>query len=165
MNIITAADRHWAIGKEGKNLVTIPSVQQMLLRETAGKAVVMGKRTLDNFPGGQPLGNRMNVVLSQNTELKVKGAKVCHSMKEAIEYLRNYSSEDIYIIGGQSIYRQFLPYCSTVHVTRIDYTYDADAFFPDLENDGEWEMTEESDEQTYFDLCYTFQRFERTKKL
>lgn len=55
MNIITAADRHWAIGKEGKNLVTIPSVQQMLLRETAGKAVVMGKRTLDNFPGGQPL--------------------------------------------------------------------------------------------------------------
>lgn len=165
MNIITTADRRWAIGKGGKNLVTIPADQQMFLRETAGKTVVMGKRILENLPGGQPLGNRINVVLSRGTDLKVKGIRVCGSMEEALRYLRNFRTEDIYIMGGESIYRQFLPYCSTVHVTRIDYTYDADAFFPDLDNSGEWEMTEESDEQTYFDLCYTFQKFERTKKL
>ena len=105
----------------------------------------------------------MNVLLSGNRDYKVKGARVCGSLDQALEVLSAYDTDDIYIIGGLSIYEQFLPYVDTVHVTRIDYTYDADTFFSNLEKDGAWEMTGESDEQTYFDLCYTFQKFQRKK--
>ena len=163
MNILVAADRHWAIGKDGRGLVTIPADQQMLMRERAGKVVVRGRKTLEGLPGAQPLGNRVNVVLSGNRDYKVKGARVCGSLDQALEVLSAYDTDDIYIIGGLSIYEQFLPYVDTVHVTRIDYTYDADTFFSNLEKAGAWEMTGESDEQTYFDLCYTFQKFQRKK--
>ena len=112
---------------------------------------------------GQPLGSRVNVVLSRNEDYKVKGAQVCGSMAKALETLSAYDTDDIYIIGGLSIYEQFLPHADTVHVTRIDYTYDADTFFNNLEKDEAWEMVQESDEQTYFDLCYTFQKFQRKK--
>ena len=73
MNILVAADRHWAIGKDGRGLVTIPADQQMLMRETAGKVVVMGRKTLEGLPGAQPLGNRVNVVLSGNRDYKGHG--------------------------------------------------------------------------------------------
>ena len=94
---------------------------------------------------------------------RVKGAVVCHSLEEALKALKDYDEDDIYIIGGESIYRQFLPYCTTAHVTSIDYTYDGDAYFPDLEEEEGWYLAEEGDEQTYFDLCYTFRRFRRKK--
>jgi len=93
----------------------------------------------------------------------VKGADVCHSVEECLELLKNYGPDDIYIIGGESIYRQFLPYCSRAEITWIDFAYSADAHFPNLEESGEWEMTEESDEQTYFDLCYTYRVYEKQR--
>ena len=163
MNLMVTVDRHWAIGRDGRPLVTIPANQQLLLKETAGKVVVMGRKTLEGLPGGQPLGNRVNIVMTHDEARRVKGARLCHSMADALKVLEAYAQEDIYIIGGQSIYEQFLPYCRTAHVTSIDYVYDADACFPDLEKDGNWRLAEEGDEQTYFDLCYTFQKFERTK--
>ncbi|MBO7631909.1 MAG: dihydrofolate reductase, partial [Lachnospiraceae bacterium] len=70
-------------------------------------------------------------------------------------------SENVYVIGGASIYRQFLPYCDTAYVTKIDYLYDADTFFPDLDADPEWECTEESEEQTYYDIIYRFTKYVR----
>lgn len=161
MNLIVAADRHWAIGKDGRVLVTIPADRQMFMKETAGKMVVMGRKTLESLPGGQPLGNRGNLVLTHDENYRVKGAQVCHSLDEALEVLSDYDTDDIFIIGGSSVYEQFLPFVHVVHVTRIDYTYDADTFFPDLEKDGQWKLEAESDEQTYFDLCYTFQKFVR----
>lgn len=163
MNLIVAADRHWAIGKDGHALVTIPADQQMLMRETAGKVVVMGRKTLEGLPGGQPLGNRVNLILTHDENFKARGARACHGIEEAIEVLAAYDTEDVYVIGGLSIYEQFLPYADTVHVTRVDYTYDADTFFHNLEQDEDWELADEGDEQTYFDLCYTFQKFQRRK--
>lgn len=163
MNLIVAADTHWAIGKDGHVLVTIPADQQMLMKETAGKVVVMGRRTLESLPGGQPLGNRTNLILTHDEDYKARGARICHSLEAALEMLSAYDTDDIYVIGGQSIYEQFLPYVDTVHVTRIDYTYDADTFFHNMEQDEGWSMVEEGDEQTYFDLCYTFQKFQRKK--
>ena len=164
MNLCVTADRHWAIGKDGRPLVTIPADRQMFLKETAGKVVLMGRRTLEGLPGGQPFGNRVNIVLTHDMQYKVKGAVVCHSLEEALKTLENYDESDIYIIGGKSIYRQFLPYCTTAHVTSIDYTYDGDAYFPDLEKEDGWYLAEEGDEQTYFDLCYTFRRFQRKEQ-
>lgn len=164
MNLIVSADRNWSIGKNGRPLVNIPAERQLLLKETAGKTVVMGRKTLETLPGGQPLGGRVNVILSSDPSFKARGAVVCRSMEDALEYLKEFASEDIYILGGESIYRQFLPYCSTIHLTSIDYVYDADLRFPlDLNRASDWELAEEGEEQTYFDLCYTFCRYERCK--
>lgn len=163
MNLIVAVDKGWAIGRDGRLLVAIPADQQMFLRETTGKVVVMGRKTLESLPGAQPLGNRVNLVLTRDRNYKAKGAVICHSMEEALEMLREYDAENVYIIGGQSIYEQFLPYCETAHVTAIDYTYDADTFFPNLDKDGEWKLAEEGEEQTYFNLCYTFLKYVRIK--
>ena len=109
MNLCVTADRHWAIGKDGRPLVTIPADRQMFLKETDGKVVVMGRRTLEGLPGGQPFGNRVNIVLTHDMQYKVKGAVVCHSLEEALKALKDYDEGDIYIIGGESVYRQFLP--------------------------------------------------------
>lgn len=164
MNLIVAADKKWAIGREGRRLVTIPGDQQLLLKETAGKVVVMGRKTLESLPGGQPLGSRTNVVLSRDPGFKPKGVLVCSGIEEALKLLADYDPEDVFILGGESIFRQFLPYCSTVHVTAIDYVYDADTYFPDLDQDPDWEMTAEGDEQTYFSLCYTFREYKKVNK-
>lgn len=161
MNMIAAVDKHWGIGKNNQLLVKIPNDQKLFLEETAGKVVVMGRKTLESLPGHQPLAGRTNVILTERRDFKVKGAVICHSMEETLELLKNYSSEDIFIIGGECIYRQFLPYCDVAHVTWIDYAYDADTFLPDLDQDPQWEMAAASDEQTYFDICYEFRMYKR----
>ena len=163
MNLIVAVDQNWAIGKAGRLLVNIPADRQMFMKETTGKTVVMGRKTLESLPGGQPLGKRENIVLTRDENYRVKGAAVCHSVEEALSLLEGKDPEDIFIIGGQSIYEQLLPYCDVVHVTRIDQAYEADTYFPDLDQKPEWKITAESDEQTYFDLEYTFVRYERKK--
>lgn len=163
MNLIVAVDRNWAIGKDGRLLVNIPADQQLFMKETTGKTVVMGRRTLESLPGGQPLGKRENIVLTRDENYRVKGAKVCHSVEEVLDLLRGKASDDVFVIGGQSIYEQFLPYCDTAHVTYVDYVYDADTLFPNLDRDPDWRLVRESDEQTYFDLCYYFRQYERTR--
>ena len=161
MNLIVAVDKNWAIGNKGKQLVTIPDDQRLFRQETIGKVIVMGRKTLESLPGGQPLAGRTNVVLTENKDYKKKGTVIMHSLEETLKYLEPYPTEDVYIIGGETIYRQFLPYCDTAHVTWIDYAYDADTFFPNLEQDPMWRMTDVSDEQTYFNLCYEFRKYER----
>ena len=80
-----------------------------------------------------------------------------------MEELKKYRSEDIYIIGGESIYEQLLPYCDVCHITKIDKSYEADRYFPNLDKMPEWEITQDSEEQTYFDLEYLFLKYERVK--
>ena len=164
MNLIVNVDKNWAIGYKGKLLVSIPEDMKFFRSETTGKLVVLGRKTLATFPGGRPLKNRTNIILTRNEDFTVKDAVVYHSVEETLEELKKYSSEDIYIIGGDTIYRQFLPFCDVAHVTRTEHAYDADAWFPNLDEDPEWELTGQSEEKTYFDLEFTFCRYERKKK-
>ncbi|MBQ3975139.1 MAG: dihydrofolate reductase [Lachnospiraceae bacterium] len=164
MNLIVAVDRNWGIGYKGQLLVSIPNDHKMFRKETLNKVIVYGRKTLETFPLSQPLDRRTNIILSRNPDYQVRGAVVVHSIEELLKELEKYDSEDIYIIGGESIYRQMLPWCDTVHVTMIDYAYQADAFFPDLDKDPEWEITADSEEQTYFDIPYTFVRYSRKKQ-
>ena len=165
MIAISAVDKNWAIGNQGKLLISLPEDQKGVFKKyTAGHTVVYGRKTLETFPMAQPLDRRINIVLSGNRDYKVKNAVVVHSIEELLGELRAYPSEDIYIIGGESIYRQMLPYCDTAHITKIDYAYEADAYFPNLDEDPDWEVTADSDEQTYFDIAYTFVRYERKVK-
>ena len=101
--------------------------------------------------------------MSTNKSLQVRNALVVHSIEELLEACRAYESDDIYVIGGASVYRQLLPYCDTAHITKIDYAYQADAWFPNLDEDPDWKITADSEEQTYFDIEYQFLKYERIK--
>ena len=164
MNIIVAVDKNWAIGCNNKLLVSIPSDMKFFRETTTGNVVVMGRKTLESFPNGMPLKNRTNIVLTGNRDYQVKGAIVVHSMEELLEELKKYNSEQIYVIGGDSVYRQMLPYCDVAHITRIDHAYEADAYFPNLDEMEDWYIAADSDEQTYFDLEYQFLMYKRKTK-
>lgn len=161
MNLIVAVDENWGIGKDNKLLVRIPADMKFFRETTTGKVVVMGRKTLESFPGGLPLKNRTNIVLTHNSSYQAKGAVLVHSEEELMRELENYPSEDVYVIGGESIYRQLLPYCDTAHVTKIGYAYEADSYFPNLDELDQWEETAASEEQTYFDLEYQFVKYEK----
>lgn len=163
MNLIAAVDSKWGIGNKRQLLVQIPADQKLFRQETMGKVIVLGRRTLETFPQGMPLAGRTNIILSRDPAFRVKGGIVVHSLEELMEKLKEYATEDVYVVGGESIYQQLLPYCDAAHLTMIDHTYEADAHFPDLDADREWVQTQESDEQTYFDIAYTFVKYERRK--
>ena len=163
MNLIVAVDENWGIGKDNKLLVSIPSDMKFFRQTTTGKVVVMGRKTLESFPNGLPLKNRTNIVLTANPDYRVKDAIIVHSVPELLAELGNYHSEDVYVIGGERVYRELLPFCDVAHVTKIGHVYEADAYFPKLDEMEEWEITGESEEQTYFDLEYLFVRYERKR--
>ena len=145
MNIIATVDKNWAIGKDNKLLVSIPADMKMFRQETTGKVVVMGRKTLESFPNGLPLKNRTNIVLTGNKDYNVKDAIIVYTVEELLEEIKKYPSEEVYCIGGDSVYKQRLHYCDTAHEM------------------PEWKVTAESDEQTYFDLEYSFMKYERIK--
>ena len=161
MNMIAAVDSKWAIGNKHKLLISIPADMKMFRQETMGKVVVMGRKTLESFPGQKPLPKRTNIVLTAKKDYNAGDAVVVHSIDELMEELKKYDTNDIYIIGGETIYRQMLPYADVCHITKIDREYEADAYFPNLDKDEEWEITAESDEQVYFDTTYAFVKYER----
>ena len=152
MNLIAAVDKNWAIGCKNKLLVSIPADMKFFRETTTGKVVVMGRKTLESFPNGQPLKKRVNI-----------DAIIVHSMEELREELKKYPSEDIYVIGGETIYKQLLDDCDVAHITKIDYAFEADAYFPNLDEMPEWKITQDSEEQTYFDLEYYFYKYEKVK--
>ncbi len=164
MNIIAAVDRNWAIGLKNKLLVKIPEDHKFFRQITMGKVVVMGRKTLESFPNGLPLEGRTNLVLTGNRDYRVKGALCLPSIEALKKELERYESKDIFVIGGESVYRQLLDDCDVAHITRIDYAYQADAWFPNLDQREDWEITGDSEEHTYFDLEYYFYRYEKVKK-
>ena len=121
----------------------------------------MGRKTLESFPNGLPLKNRINIVLTKNLDYKVKGALIVHTKEQLFKELWQYDSKNIYVIGGESIYRMLLDQCDTAFVTKIDYIYEADTYVPNLDELPEWEITQESEEQTYFDLEYRFVTYQK----
>ena len=163
MNLIAAVDNNWAIGKNTHLLVRIPMDQKFFRETTTGKVVVMGRKTLESFPDGRPLKMRTNIVLTHNPDYKVDNAIVVHSLDELHQELKKYNSEDIYVIGGEKIYEQLLDECDVAHITKINFFYDADAYFPNLDERPEWKITADSEEQTYFDLEFYFYKYERVK--
>ena len=159
MNIIVAVDKNWAIGNDNKLLVSIPEDMKFFRSVTTGGVIIMGRRTLESFPGGKPLKNRVNIVITRNEAYDAKGAIVVHSVEEAVKEAEKYKDKNVFCIGGSSIYEQMLPYCDKAFVTYINFAYQADAFFPNLDEDPEWELEEEGEEETYFDLEYFFRTY------
>lgn len=159
MKLIVAVDKNWAIGKDGRLLVSIPEDMKLFRSETGGKVVVMGRKTLESFPNGKPLKNRVNIVLTADRNYKPADVVLCHSIEELGGELKKYPSDNIYVIGGGRIYEQLLPYCDTALITKINFAYDADTYFPNLDRMENWKETESSEEKTYYDLEYYFKSY------
>lgn len=161
MNIIVTVDENWAIGNRDMQLVKIPADWRALQEQTAGGVIIMGRKTLKLMPQEQPLFNRRNIILSANPAYQVRGAETAGSLDALFEKLEGIPQEDIYVCGGESVYRQLLPHCDTAYVTMVEKNYEADRYFENLDSSGAWRMTEESDEQTCFDITYYFRKYKR----
>ncbi len=161
MNLYVTADSNWGIGHNDELLIQIPRSQKMFLEETKGKVVIMGRKTLATLPQGLPLAGRTNIVLSKNEDLKIKGATVINSVEALLDEVKQYSEKDVYVIGGESVFEQLLPYCNVAHVVKLDHAYNANKYFVNLDKATDWIMTADSDEFTYFDIAYEFLKYER----
>ena len=136
MNAIVAVDQNWAIGKDGDQLCYISADLKRFKALTTGHPVILGRKTLPTFPGGRPLPGLRNLILSRDPAFTVEGAEVYHDL----DALLAAAPADSFVIGGGSVYRELLPYCETVYVTKIMSTFSADTFFPDLDADPEWDV-------------------------
>lgn len=164
MNIIVAVDENWGIGFNGDLLMRIPEDMAMFQKITSGKVVVMGRCTFNSLPHGKPLKNRINVVLSKDSDMAIEGAAVCHSLPDLLKLCGMYASDDIYIIGGQAVYEQLLPYCTTAYVTKLwPSPGRADRFFPNLDEEPDWSLAEQSKTQSYNEFSYAFLKYVNTK--
>jgi dihydrofolate reductase len=140
MNLVVAVDRNWGIGYKGDLLARIKADLKNFAVLTRERAVVLGSNTLATFPGGRVLKGRKNIVLNPDPDYAPEGACVAHSIEEAVKKAEEYGSENVWVIGGMSIYRQMLPYCDKAFVTRIDADFKKDAYFPDLDSDSRWKL-------------------------
>lgn len=163
MKLIVAVDENWGIGAGGKLLVSIPEDMKFFREKTTGKTVIYGRKTLESFPQGKALKNRRNIVITRDESYAADNAEIAHSVEEALSLAESDRPEDVYVIGGAAVYQQLLPYCDTAYVTYIEYPYSADVYMPNLDQDPAWELADESDEKTYFDLIYYFRTYRRKK--
>jgi dihydrofolate reductase len=155
MKAIVAVDLNWGIGLEGNLLEKIPEDMKFFREKTINKIVVMGRETLESFPNKNPLKDRINIVLTRkekyNSELIT-----CSSLEDALAELKKYNDDDIFIIGGESIYKQFLPYCDKVYVTKINNKYKADKYFVNLDTLDNWNVSDISEVKKYKGVEFNF---------
>ena len=161
MKAIVVVDENWNIGRDGGLLVHLSGDLKYFKQRTMGKTMVLGRKTLESFPGGKPLPGRPNLVLTRNPEYRPEGVQIFNSKEELMTYL-GPDTDDVFVCGGENIYRQFLEDCDTFYVTKIYAGYPADRSFPNLDERDDMEITWESEVQEEKGIRYQF--FEYTKK-
>lgn len=155
MKAIVAVDNNWGIGRNNELLFNLPLDMKFFRAKTLNKVVVMGSNTLKSFPGGNPLKNRVNIVLYPNGE-KRKDCIIVESLDELREELKRYPSDDIFIIGGAMFYKTMLPYCDTVYVTKVSADGNATVFYENLDKLPNWKCVDSSDEVEENNLLFRF---------
>ena len=155
MKLIAAVSADWAIGKDNDLLFSLPSDMRFFRTMTKGATVIMGRRTLESFPGGQPLKGRENIVLSRDPSFAPDGVTVVRNPSELPD------RPEAFVIGGEAIYRQLLPLCDTAYITKVDASVAADRFFPNLDTRDDWTLTEQSEPLTENGLTFRFLTYRR----
>ncbi len=160
MDLIVAVYENWGIGKNGTQPVVVPEDRKHFRRVTGRSTVIVGDRTMADFPGGKPLKNRRNIVLSIIPDFEAEGAEVAHSFDEAMSLVRE--DEETFVIGGASIYRLFLPYCRRAYITMIYTSPDCDVWFPNLDELENWRVEDEGELREHEGLFYRFMTYVNT---
>lgn len=162
MRLIVAVDENWGIGKENDLLCRISADMKYFRQMTTGHTLVLGRKTLESFPNKKPLPNRNHIVLTKNTDYQAEGVTLCHSIEALQTLLQAYDTDDIFVIGGGSIYEQLLPYCDTAYITHIQKAFDADTYFPNLDKHSDWTLTQKGELQQENGITFSFDIY--TKK-
>ena len=157
MQAIVAVSQSWGIGKGGDLLFRLPSDLRRFKAMTTGHTVIMGRKTLDSLPGGKGLPHRRNLVLSRQSDFAPDRAEVIHSVEDILKT----AEEDAFVIGGQQVYEQLLPYCARVHVTKVLSDPEADAFFPDLDKLPGWKVASAGEMLTENGLSFQYVEYIR----
>ena len=156
MKLIVAVDEKWGIGKNGDLLLSIPDDMLYYRETTRGKVVVMGYTTLLSLPNSKPAPGRLNLVLADIPGLKVSGAVVCGSMKQLHRMIGQFAPDDVFDVGGGSMYRQLLPYCHAAHITKMRFDGEADTYIPNLDETPGWSVKTESEIKEHDGIYYSF---------
>ena len=163
MNVIVAADSRWGIGIGGTQNIVIPEDRKYFRKMTLGATIIVGRRTVMDFPGQKPLPDRRNIILSRNPSFKIECATVVSSVDEAFREIKQ--DERVFVVGGASVFRLFLDYCDTAFVTKFYAEAEADAFFPNLDELPNWVLRESSDVFESHGFRYAFHRYENLNPL
>lgn len=150
MKLIVAVDREWGIGKDNKLLFSLKTDMAFFKKTTTGKVVVMGKNTFLSFPNGA-LKNRVNIVLTKDS---FDGCVCVRSKDELMREISKYNADDVFVIGGASMYRQMLDYCDVALVTKVDAKGEADTFFPNLDQNENWVMTNRTEAEDTYPIAF-----------
>lgn len=156
MKAIVAVDSNWGIGRDNNLLISIPEDMKFFREKTMGKTLILGRKNLESFPNKKPLKNRRHIMLTKNRDYKAEGVEIVYSIEEALEKIKDIDSDDVYVVGGQAIYEDFLEYCDIIYVTKIQKDLNAEKFFPNLDKLENWEKIFESDENKHQDIKYTY---------
>lgn len=143
MIAIVAVDKNWGIGKDGDQLIYIPEDLKRFKNFTTGNTIVLGRKTVATFPGGKPLKNRRNLILSRNPDYAPEGGEVFPSLEKLMEQVTD--PENTYVVGGASVYHTMIGQCDKAYVTKIDAEYPADCWFPNLDEASDWEVESEGE--------------------
>lgn len=161
MKAIVAVDLNWGIGYKGNLLKAIKPDLKHFKELTVNKVVVMGRETFESLPKKQPLKDRVNIVLTKRGLVKNEGVVVCNSLDQLFNEILKYNTDDVFVIGGESVYRQLLPYCTKAYVTKIQNTYTADKYFVNLDENDSWELVYKSDIYTFDGVGFYYTEYER----
>lgn len=165
MKAIVAVDSEWGIGYKGNLLERIPEDMKFFKQTTLGKIVVMGRETFESLPGKEPLKNRTNIILSANGIFDDKRLIICRSLKELFNELEKYSTDDVFVIGGASVYAQLLSYCTEAYVTKINKAHIADKYFVNLDREEKWKQASQGEIKSFNDIEFSFTKYVNSKPI
>lgn len=161
MKMIVCVSEDFGIGLNNELLFSLPPDMKFFRETTMGKAVIMGRGTLDSFPGGKPLKNRTNIVLTRDKDFSREGAEVFHSKEEVLEFVKQFDSDDVYVIGGGQIYQMFKDNCSEALITKVRKSVPSDTFFFDIDSDKDWYLENESELMEHEGISFSFCTYKR----
>ena len=162
---ILNCDKKWGIGKRNGLLFSLPLDMKFFRETTKGHVVCMGENTLLSFPGSKPLKNRTNIVLSQDPSHNYDDVINVHTFEDFLMQIKKYSeNDDVFIIGGASIYRQTLPYVDEVLLTKVNKDGGAEVFFPNLDEMPEFKCVDEGEPIMDGDIEIRFTKYLNSKK-
>lgn len=163
MILIAAVNKNWGIGKSNDLLYHIPADMKFFRSKTKDNIIIVGRKTLESFPKGSPLPNRINIVLTRDSSYKANGAYVCTNIDEISKIIDDNPEKDVYVCGGAEIYSLLLPYCSSALITKVDDDADAEKFMPNLDTADSWQLSEQSETMTENGYSFSFCTYINTK--
>lgn len=165
MKLIVAVAKDWGIGCEGNLLFNLPEDMAFFRNTTKNKIVVMGRPTLFSLPGGNPLKNRVNIVLTTDKNFRRQDCIICNSIDELFEELKKYDSDDVFLIGGGNIYNQLYPYCKEAYITKINQAAKADTYLHNFDEDENWKVFFQSEVHENNGIRFTFNTYKNREAI